>query len=113
MGLAFELAYPNRKTASLVVNQIELVGEANLRFWLADYVEKDQAHFLVFYVQNNNLCTEAVMHINQNNTAFTEFAKTKGKGRFNAEFKGVTFDISENDEDQFLLHYTGHESIID
>jgi hypothetical protein len=98
---------------SEVVNQIELVGVNNLRFWLADYIEKDNNHYLVFYKQGTGLCAEAVMHIDNNNETFSDLVKTKGKGLFNAEFRSVTFDISENDEDKFLLHYTGHKTIID
>ena len=96
-----------------VVNQIELTGDETLRFWLSDYLEKNEQHYLVFYIQNDNLCAEAVMHIDHNDEAFSEIVKIKGQGRFNAEFRGVTFDISENDDDKFLLHYTGHKSIID
>jgi hypothetical protein len=96
-----------------VVNQIELTGDETLRFWLSDYLEKNEQHYLVFYIQNDNLCAEAVMHIDHNDEAFSELIKIKGQGRFNAEFRGVTFDVSENDEDQFLLHYTGHKTIID
>ena len=96
-----------------VVNQIELTGDETLRFWLSDYLEKNEQHYLVFYIQNDNLCAEAVMHIDHNDEAFSELIKIKGQGRFNAEFRGVTFDISENDDDKFLLHYTGHKSIID
>jgi hypothetical protein len=96
-----------------VVKQIEKIGQDNLRFWLADYIEKDNRHYLVFYVQNNSLCAEAVMHIDHNNKRFSEIVNTKGKGRFNAEFRDVSFDVSKDDEDDFLLHYTGYESIID
>ncbi|WP_047547646.1 hypothetical protein [Psychroserpens sp. Hel_I_66] len=96
-----------------VVNKIKSIGTDNLRFWLADYLEKDQNDYLVFYVQNKNLCAEVVMHIDQTNPAFSQLVETKGKGRFNAEFRGVTFDISKNDDDKFPLHYTGHERIID
>ena len=96
-----------------VVHQIEIVGEDNLRFWLSDYVEKDQKHYLVFYVQNDNLCAQAVMQIDHEDKTFSELVNTKGKGRFNAEFKGVSFDVSQDDNDNLLIRYTGCESIID
>ncbi|WP_040278013.1 hypothetical protein [Psychroserpens damuponensis] len=96
-----------------VVHQIELVGQDKLRFWLADYIEKDNKHYLVFYTQGNGLCAQAVMHIDHNNKRFNDILNTKGKGLFNAEFRGVSFDISQDDNNNFLLYYTGHESIID
>lgn len=96
-----------------VVHQIGLVGAANLRFWLADYLEKDNQHYLVFYTQGDGLCAQAVMHIDHHKEWFSEIVRTKGKGLFNAEFKGVSFDISQDEDDRFLLYYTGHKSIID
>mgnify|MGYP001218298753 CR=1 FL=1 len=96
-----------------VVHQIELIGKENLRFWLADYLEKDNKHYLVFYTQGDGLCAQTVMHIDRDDDAFSEIVKTKGKGRFNAEFRGVSFDVSQDEEDSFLVHYTGYEYIID
>ena len=53
------------------------------------------------------------MHIDHEDKTFSEIVKTKGKGRFNAEFRGVSFDVSQDEEDSFLVHYTGYEYIID
>lgn len=53
------------------------------------------------------------MHIDHEDKTFSEIVKTKGKGRFNAEFRGVSFDVSQDDNDNFSLHYTGYKSIID
>ena len=97
-----------------LANQIQsATNPKTLRFWLADYFEKDDKHYFVFYTQNDTLCAQTVVNVDENNTKFADVLITKGNGRFNAEFKGLTFDIIQNKQGNFEFHYTGHESIID
>jgi len=97
-----------------LANQIQsITNPKTLRFWLADYFEKDDKHYFVFYIQNDALCAQTVVNVAENNTKFADVLKVKGKSRFNAEFKGLTFDITQNKQGNFEFHYTGHESIID
>jgi hypothetical protein len=46
------------------------------------------------------------MHIDRYDDAFSEIVKTKGKGGFNTEFRGISFDIYQDNDDRLLLHNT-------
>jgi len=96
-----------------VAKHIESIGIKNLRFWLADYIEKDSNHYFIFYTQGEGLCAKTMVKVDVNDQDFADILKTKGKGRFNAEFKGLTFQTTMKKLNIIEFEYTGHQSIID
>lgn len=112
-----EIFLKNEVTSKIYQNEvakhIENIGLENLRFWLADYFEGDAKHYFVFYIQNEDLCAKAVVRVNADNTNFSEVLKTKGKGRFNAEFRGLKLDPVKNEFGDTEFVYVSHERIID
>ena len=96
-----------------VAKQIEKIGIENLRFWLADYLEKDTTTYLLFYTQGTDLCAQILIQIDKTNPNLSGLVKTKGKGRFNAEFIDLKFDVTTNTMDQIEFKYIGHGTIID
>lgn len=103
-------SYDSEVYKAELANQITQIGQNNLRYWLKDYVES-KTDFLVFYVQNDSLCANIKITIN-NWKNLEQFKKTNGKGRFNAEFKGLNYKIvQENNQTDFI--YVGYDRIID
>ena len=95
-----------------LANQINKIGQENLRYWLKDYVETDSSEFLTFYVQNDSLCAELELKMNDwNNLEYLK--KNKGKGRFNAEFKELRFNITNKPENEIDFIYLDFDKIID
>lgn len=96
-----------------VARHIEKIGTENLRFWLSDYFENNNEHYFVFYTQNQDLCAKTVVRVDANNSNFSEVLKNKGKGRFNAEFKGLKLNPVTNEFSDTEFVYVSHEYIID
>ena len=95
-----------------LANQINTIGQKNLKYWLKDFVEKDNNEYLVFYIQNDSLC--ASIELKMNNWNKLEYLKkVKGKGRFNAEFKGLRFNITNLTENEIEFIYLDFDKIID
>ncbi|MEY8847471.1 hypothetical protein AB9K26_01545 [Psychroserpens sp. XS_ASV72] len=85
----------------------------NLRYWLADYFEDNQEHYFVFYAQNESLCAQVVIKADIDNPKLKQLIKNKGKGRFNAEFKNLKFEITTDDSGDTEFVYISHDRIID
>lgn len=96
-----------------VAKQIEDIGIEKLRFWLSDYFENDGKHYYVFFTQNQDLCTKTVVRVDKSNENFSGVLKNKGKGRFNAEFKGLKLNLVNNEFGDTEFVYVSHERIID
>ncbi|MDG5492025.1 hypothetical protein [Psychroserpens sp. SPM9] len=96
-----------------VAKLIESIGIENLRFWLADYIEKADKHYFIFYTQGHDLCAQMMVQVDAENPNFGELIKTKGKGRFNAEFVGLLVDIVPKNPNQIEFIYKSHKRIID
>ena len=95
-----------------LANQIEVIGQENLRYWLEDFVVKDNIEYLVFYIQNDSLCASLELKMNNWNK-LESLKKVRGKGRFNAEFKGLRYDISIQTENEIEFIYLDYDKIID
>jgi len=92
--------------------QIKNIGQENLRYWLHDYLQIKDSEYLLFYIQNDDLCAEILIKMNHwNNLEYIQ--ENKGKGSFNAEFKGLRFEILANDSGNIEFIYTSVDRIID
>lgn len=104
--------FSDKEYKAELAKQIESIGQENLRYWLHDYINQDDIEYLLFYVQNNDLCAEILVKMNHwNNLELIQ--KTKGKGSFNAEFRGLKFEIIRNSNNDVEFVYKTNERIID
>ena len=78
-----------------LVKQLSIVDKSKLRYWLKDYTEYENEVQLHFYIQSKELCAVLVLDVEQWNK-LEQLKKTKGKGRFNAEFKNLQFEIVQD-----------------
>jgi hypothetical protein len=112
-----EIFLKNEVTSKIYQNEvakhIQNIGQEKLRFWLSDYFESEAKHYFVFYTQNEDLCAKAVVKVDADNNSFSEILKTKGKGRFNAEFRGLKLDLVKNEFGDTEFVYISHDRIID
>lgn len=102
------VAYQNE-----VASQIESSGIENLRFWLADYFVQDDQPYFVLYVQNEDLCAQAVVTINPENPKLNKLLEMEGRGRFNAEFTEVNLEIKNHPNGNQILEWRSYATIID
>ena len=78
-----------------LMKQLSIVDKSQLRYWLKDYTEFENEVQLHFYIQSKELCAVLVLNIEQWNK-LERLRETKGKGRFNAEFTKLQFDIVQD-----------------
>lgn len=96
-----------------LAKQIETIGLENLRTWLADYIEKDGKTYLVFYIQNNELCAKAMVTMISWDEKMQHVIDRKGKGRVHAEFTNLKFETitTKNGKTEFI--YQSFDRLLD
>ena len=94
-----------------LMKQLSIVDKSKLRYWLKDYTEYENEVQLHFYVQSEELCAVLVLNVEQWNK-LERLRETKGKGRFNAEFTNLQFDIVQDSLNPKFV-YRDFSSIID
>lgn len=107
-----KFTYSDRQYKVELANKIEAIGQENLRYWLHDYVNKDNAEYLLFYVQNDSLCAKMLLKMEHWNH-LEHVKKMKGVGSRNAEFRGLTYTIQKNGAEEIEFIYQSFERIID
>ncbi|MGB1308945.1 MAG: hypothetical protein ACPG6B_08555 [Oceanihabitans sp.] len=95
-----------------LAKKIDQIGMQNLRTWLADYIEKGDNTYLVFYIQNESLCAKLMLKMNHWNN-LESLKNNKGKGYFNAEFKGLSFLVEKNKNNTLDFVYKSYTNILD
>jgi hypothetical protein len=78
-----------------LIKQLSIIDKSKLRYWLKDYTENENEVQLHFYIQSNELCAVLVLNVEQWNK-LERLRETKGRGRFNAEFTNLQFDIVQD-----------------
>jgi len=78
-----------------LMKQLSIVDKSKLRYWLKEYTEHENEVQLHFYIQSKELCAVLVLNIEQWNK-LERLRETKGKGRFNAEFTNLQFEIVQD-----------------
>ena len=78
-----------------LMKQLSIVDRSKLRYWLKEYTEYENEAQLHFYIQSKELCAVLVLNVEQWNK-LEQLRETKGKGRFNAEFTNLQFDIVQD-----------------
>lgn len=96
-----------------VAYQIETIGSDNLRFWLADYMEINNAPHFVLYAQGDDLCAKAIVSLDSNNPKLIMLSNSKGKGRFNAEFIDVQLKIETGSSGNKTIQWQSYATLID
>jgi hypothetical protein len=94
-----------------LINQLSIVDNSKLRYWLKNYVENDDEVQLHFYIQSKELCAVLVLNVEQWGK-LERIRETKGKGRFNAEFTKLQFEIVPDTLNPKFLYVT-YSGIID
>jgi len=78
-----------------LIKQLSIVDQSKLTYWLKDYIENENEVQLHFYIQSKELCAVLVLNVEQWGK-LEQLRKTKGKGRFNAKFINLQFDIVQD-----------------
>ena len=94
-----------------LIKQLSMVDKAELRYWLKEYNEIGNEVQLHFYIQSKELCAVLVLDVEQWNK-LEPLKKTKGKGRYNAEFTNLQFEIVHDPLNPKFV-YKDHSRIID
>jgi tRNA1(Val) A37 N6-methylase TrmN6 len=108
-----EYEYSDNSYKIELANKIDKIGLENLRTWLADYVEKDGDIYLVFYIQNENLCAKAMVKMNHWDKKMQHIKDKKGKGRVHAEFVDLDFSTQKTSNGDVEFIYKTFNRIID
>ncbi len=94
-----------------LIRQLSIVDKSKLTYWLKDYTEYDNEVQFHFYIQSKELCAVLVLNIEQWGK-LEPLKKTKGKGRFNAKFINLQFDIVQDTLNPKFIYRT-HSGISD
>lgn len=85
-----------------LAKQIKDIGIENLSYWHDKYVKKDDAEYIVVYIQGQNLCAKGEIQVD-------DWKKISGlrkdiSGYSGAELEGLDFEIIQNStETNFLF----------
>ena len=93
------------------MKQLSMVDKSELRYWLKEYIEKENEVQLYFNIQSKELCAVLVLDVEQWNK-LEQIRKTKGKGRFNAEFTNLTYKIVQDPINPKFV-YNDYDRILD
>jgi hypothetical protein len=111
-SIFLEYNYNDQHYKAELAGKIEAIGQENLRYWLHDYVKKDNAEYLLLYVQNDSLCAEILVKM-EHWKRLEHVKKMKGVGSRNGEFRGLTYTIQKNTSEEIEFIYQSIERIID
>jgi hypothetical protein len=78
-----------------LIKQLSIIDKSKLRYWLKDYTEYENEVKFHFYIQSKELCAVLVLDIEQWGK-LEQLREKKGKGRFNAEFTKLQFEIRQD-----------------
>lgn len=92
-------------------NQLSSRNPRDVRFWLADFREEGESAYLIVYIQADELCAKGLIKINEWHK-LENIRKTKGKGYFGAELRGLSLMISGDPNNPELV-YQDLSKIID
>ena len=108
----FEANEPNsKKYKDELVNQLNLVDQSKLAYWLQKYDDQNEKESLYFNIQGDGLC--AILHLTINNWHKLEYIRErKGVGRRGAEFTNLKFKINQDSLSTNFVYIT-FDRIID
>lgn len=108
----FDEYRPDSKEYKLeLMKQLSIVDKSKLRYWLKNYTENENEVQLHFYIQSKELCAVLVLDVEQWGK-LKQLKTKKGKGRFNAEFKNLQFEIEQDSLDPKFV-YKDFSRIVD
>jgi len=92
----FDEYQPTSKEYKLeLIKQLSIIDKSKLRYWLKDYTESENEVQFHFWIQSKELCAVIVLDIEQWGK-LEQLREKKGKGRFNAEFTNLQFEIRQD-----------------
>lgn len=93
-------------------DKVELTNKIKstpVRWWFADFIERDGNRFLIVDVQGDNLCAVIEMKITEENKTIEKLLKSHGMGYQGAELTNVKFTLSQDsDTEEFLFISADH-----
>ena len=94
-----------------LAKQLAIVDQSKLRYWLAEYHEKDGQEYLYCFVQGDGLCAKIMLTVKQWNK-IEGIRRTKGKSYQGAGLKNLKFYILR-DSGKTKFVYKDLDRIID
>lgn len=84
-------------------NQLTSRNQSDVRYWLADFTEDGESTYLTVYMQGDRLCAKGLIKIDDWHK-LENIRKTKGKGYFGAEIKGLSLAFSDDSKSPLLVY---------
>lgn len=87
-----------------LVRLIDSIGKQHFRYWINDYLHRDDRDFVSVFVQSETVCAVTEFDITDAKK-LEQYKSISGKGYSGAELKGLNYSIdNDGDSIQFILH---------
>jgi hypothetical protein len=84
-------------------NQLSSRKQSDVRYWLADFTDEGESAYLIVDIQADELCAKGLFKINEWHK-LENIRKTKGKGYFGAELRGLLLAFSDDPKSHALVY---------